>query len=191
MARKINPADLEIWQEAMKDAKPNPARGKLNRQKPTREEFEKVLLDAPLDTPAENSEPVADSPKINPKKQNSLPPVKQPPTFLNSKNKKNKKKITIDGRVDLHGLTQEKAYGRLKDFLARAYSKDYKTVLVITGKGLHSGVDEFQRPKAGVLREALPRWVKSDKEIAAWVWGISPARRQDGGEGAFYLHLRR
>src|SRR5437016_11039910 len=44
-------------------------------------------------------------------------------------------KETIDGRLDLHGLTQSEAHAALLRFLRTASSRGARLVLVITGKG--------------------------------------------------------
>jgi DNA-nicking Smr family endonuclease len=44
-------------------------------------------------------------------------------------------KVSIDGKIDLHGMTQAEAYGRLHSYLAGAQARGRKVILVITGKG--------------------------------------------------------
>ena len=50
-------------------------------------------------------------------------------------------RLPIEGRVDLHGMTQEQAYSLLLSFLGRAHANGIRYVLVITGKGSSSGGD--------------------------------------------------
>ena len=54
-------------------------------------------------------------------------------------------RLPIEGRVDLHGMTQHQAHALLLAFLARAHAGGVRYVLVITGKGSSSGGE-------GVLR---------------------------------------
>ena len=105
-------------------------------------------------------------------------------------NRLQKGQMPIDARLDLHGMTVEQAKLRLKSFLLNAHARGDRVILVITGKGLRSGFDEFNRPNRGVIREGLPQWVK-DKALAPMIVQITPAHRQHGGDGAFYLYLRR
>ena len=56
-----------------------------------------------------------------------------------------------------------------------------RTVLLITGKGRGDG---------GVLRRELPRWLNQPRNRERIV-AVTPARPKDGGEGAFYLRLKR
>jgi DNA-nicking Smr family endonuclease len=92
-------------------------------------------------------------------------------------------RLPIEGRVDLHGMTQEQAYGLLLSFLSRAHATGVRYVLVITGKGSSSGGD-------GVLRRAVPAWLAT-APFRGLVGSHDPAARQHGGGGALYVRLRR
>jgi DNA-nicking Smr family endonuclease len=58
-------------------------------------------------------------------------------------------RLPIDGRIDLHGLTQSEAHNLLFGFLARAHERGLRHVLVITGKGASRGSE-------GALKRAVP-----------------------------------
>lgn len=94
--------------------------------------------------------------------------------------------ITLDDRLDLHGLTQALAHRRLFIFLQAAQARNARYVIIITGKGTGEN-DERQR---GVLRRAVPLWLR-ETEFRALVSAVSPAAPQHGGEGALYVRLRR
>jgi len=98
--------------------------------------------------------------------------------------------VEIDGRIDLHGLTQEAARGRLVAFLAAAQASGHRIVLVITGKGAADDRADPLAPGRGVLRRMVPAWLASPA-LRAVVVGFSEARRQHGGAGALYVRLRR
>jgi len=87
----------------------------------------------------------------------------------------------IAGRLDLHGLDQDRARQALHDFLLRAHADGARAVLVITGKG---------RMGDGVLRRRAPEWL-ADPALRPIVAGLSQADRHHGGDGAFYIALRR
>ncbi len=89
--------------------------------------------------------------------------------------------LPIEGRLDLHGMTQEKAAVRLADFIERAESQGKRCLLVITGKGLVSG---------GVLRDSVPRWLNQPPN-RSHVLAFDYARPQHGGSGALYVLLKR
>ena len=66
---------------------------------------------------------------------------------------------SIDARIDLHGMTQAAAHGRLIDFLRGAQASGARLVLVITGKG-KTGNGEEARGRAappGADLAGLPR----------------------------------
>jgi len=101
--------------------------------------------------------------------------------------------VEIDGRVDLHGMTQHQARPALESFVARAVAAGHRCVLVITGKGSARPDDDpgFMPDRTrGVLREQVPRWLVLPP-LARLVVTWQPAARQHGGEGALYLLLRR
>lgn len=92
-------------------------------------------------------------------------------------------RLPIDGKIDLHGLTQAEAHNLLFDFLARAHERGLRHVLVITGKGSSNGSE-------GVLKRVLPEWL-SKPEFRFLISGHENAARSHGGEGALYIRLRR
>ena len=99
--------------------------------------------------------------------------------------------IEIDARIDLHGMTQEAAHGRLLSFLRRAQADGARLVLVITGKGKQDGEsDAGRREERGVLRRAVPIWLSS-AELRPLVIGFDEAGRGHGGTGALYVRVRR
>jgi DNA-nicking Smr family endonuclease len=94
---------------------------------------------------------------------------------------------SIEARIDLHGFTQDQAYGALIRFLRDAQASGMKFVLVITGKG-RARHDTEENP--GILRREVPRWLKRE-DFRAYVVGYEPAHVGHGGEGALYVRLRR
>ena len=94
-----------------------------------------------------------------------------------------KGRIAIEGKVDLHGLTQSEAHALLLSFLHRAYADGRRHVLVVTGKGASLGSD-------GVLRRAVPGWLATPP-FRGLVGAHEPAAARHGGSGALYVRLRR
>lgn len=100
-------------------------------------------------------------------------------------------RIEIDGRIDLHGLTQSEARGALHRFLHARWQRGDRTILVITGKGSRTEDDYIAAmSERGILRTMLPIWL-SEPSLAPMVSGWSVAARGHGGEGAWYVRLRR
>lgn len=91
-----------------------------------------------------------------------------------------RRKTPLQGRIDLHGMTQAEAFDALCGFITSSVAARKKTLLVITGKG----------PKSdGVLRRMLPLWLENPR-LKKHVRAIMPAEPKDGGAGAFYVTLR-
>lgn len=92
-----------------------------------------------------------------------------------------KGQITIDARVDLHGMTQEQAWVRLERFIQYAVLRGHRHVLVITGRG---------KAGRGVLRENFTKIIQQPPFAAAVIsYDVAPPNL--GGNGAFVLHLRK
>ena len=94
--------------------------------------------------------------------------------------------MPIEARLDLHGMTQRRAHGELDAFLAMAQASGRRCVLVITGKGQRAPLEE----RAGVLRRQLPRWLALPPNRGR-VLALAPAHPRHGGDGAFYILLRK
>lgn len=91
--------------------------------------------------------------------------------------------LVIDGRLDLHGHTQEEAHRALVAFVETAWRGRARCVLVITGKGR-------SREGVGVLRAALPRWLNAEP-LRQRILAFASAQAKHGGVGAVYVLLRR
>lgn len=94
-----------------------------------------------------------------------------------------KGRVPIEGKVDLHGLTQREAHGLLLSFLSQARAAGRRHVLIVTGKGSSMGSE-------GILRRAVPQWF-STAAFRGLVSGYEDASRGHGGSGALYVRLRR
>jgi DNA-nicking Smr family endonuclease len=97
--------------------------------------------------------------------------------------------IEIDATLDLHGLHQDEARSALGRFVPARAARGDRTLLIITGKGLKK-TDDLQILDRGVLRAMLPVWL-SEPPLAPYIAGWNSAAQGHGGEGAFYVRLRR
>ncbi len=182
LPRRLTEADIELWLKVAQTVIPRPGSVVPARAAP---------LEQPASRPKPSPEPSrrATAPSYTP--PTSVP--RAPP--LAAFERRFKKKVAggrvgIDDALDLHGMTQTQAYGALLRFLVRAQSEDARLVLVVTGKG------HFDRPRpdgsgeAGILRRAVPIWLR-DKNLRRLVLGFEEASRSHGGAGALYIRLRR
>jgi DNA-nicking Smr family endonuclease len=86
----------------------------------------------------------------------------------------------IDDELDLHGLSQMAARGRLAEFIARSRDRGCRCVRIIHGKGNRSGA------RGPVLKTAVNLWLRRLPDVMAF----ASARAMDGGAGAVYVLLR-
>ena len=105
---------------------------------------------------------------------------------------KQKKTSTIKS-IDLHGYTLEQANRAIEEFINRAYSDNISTLVVVTGKGLHSDNenDPYVSKDLGILKHSVPEFIKNNKEIMKKIIDIKEADIKDGGSGAFYINLKK
>ena len=90
--------------------------------------------------------------------------------------------MQIDARLDLHGYTLDKAFEVLKNFIHEQSRRNSRCLLLITGKGGMLG--------RGVLKAEMPVWMNS-AEIRSLILSYTTAQPKDGGDGAFYILLKR
>lgn len=90
-------------------------------------------------------------------------------------------RMDIQGRIDLHGMSQAEAHGALTGFIRASSVQGKRCVIVITGKGVRG---------EGVLRRAVPHWL-GDPALRPLIVSYTHAQPQHGGSGAYYVLLRR
>jgi len=99
-------------------------------------------------------------------------------------------KLKPEARIDLHGMTMDRAHPALTGFIMRAASEGRRLVLVITGKGKDRDEDGPIPVRRGVLRHNVPHWL-SVPPLAPLVLQVTPAHDRHGGGGAYYVYLKR
>jgi len=99
-------------------------------------------------------------------------------------------KLEPEARIDLHGMTLAEAHPELLDFIARAYGRGMRLVLVITGKGREREEPGPIPVPRGILKTQVPRWLQSGP-LRLMVLQVTEAHQSHGGTGAYYVYLRR
>lgn len=109
--------------------------------------------------------------------------VQKPRKIQNRESERQVKRgqVQIDAVCDLHFYSENLAHVIMKEFVVRKRGEGCRCVLVITGKG-HGG--------EGKIRRSFRLWLET-KEAYSLISGYSQAHYKHGGEGAFYLFLRR
>ncbi|WP_411819249.1 Smr/MutS family protein [Hyphococcus formosus] len=107
-------------------------------------------------------------------------------------------RIAIDAVLDLHGHNQVTARMVLHNFIREGHARGAKCLLVITGKGgmvsgglvKHDAHDGFANKGRGVLRGRFQDWLSEDS-VRRFISRSSSAHQRHGGDGAFYVFLKR
>lgn len=104
--------------------------------------------------------------------------------------KMNKGRMQPDARIDLHGMTLDRAHPALTRFILSSHGSGKRLVLVITGKGKARHEGGPIPVRFGVLRHQVPQWLAMPP-LASVVLQVTPAHQKHGGGGAYYVYLRR
>ncbi len=105
--------------------------------------------------------------------------------------KQNTKQNKI-AKIDLHGISLDRANKIVKKFIEQSFELGYKKVLIITGKGSRSKVydDPYRSKQMNTLRYSVPEYIKNEEDFCNKISGIYEADLKDGGEGAIYVYLK-
>ncbi len=90
---------------------------------------------------------------------------------------------SIQGQVDLHGLTRAEARRVVEDFVCRMSRFRSCCVKVVHGRGINSPAGR------GILKDSLQRWLAT-RRMSRYVVAYASAPVTDGGVGAVYVLLR-
>jgi DNA-nicking Smr family endonuclease len=114
-------------------------------------------------------------------------------TLPNKDNKSIKKKNFVTKSIDLHGYTLEEANKSIQDFINKSYEDNINKLIVVTGKGLHSNneKDPYVSKELSILKYSVPEFIKKNIDLVKKISEIKSANIEDGGDGAFYIYLKR
>ena len=115
---------------------------------------------------------------------------KLPNKDLDLESKVNKKLIKT---VDLHGFSLIDANNFIEKFIKECFENNVHKIIVITGKGLRSQNDKnpYISKDLSILKNSVPKFIKSKSSLVELIKEIKEANIEDGGEGAFYIFLRK
>jgi DNA-nicking Smr family endonuclease len=177
--RALSEEERALWESVVSQTKPL-------RRKPRAAKAQ--IAPAAADAPANAKTAAAPRPASPAKVPGAIKPGPPPlaPLGRRERSQLSRGRKEIDARLDLHGMTQTRAYCALSSFLQRAHSDGLSFVLIITGKGRGMGAYS----ERGVLRRQVPQWL-SLPEFRSLVVGFEEAHIGHGGEGALYVRIRR
>lgn len=171
MPRKLQPDEARLWGHVTATVRPRPGRlpPKIEAETPAK--------------PKVGDETPARIPVSQPKAARAKPKAPQPPERIEPGRHRRivRGHEPLEARIDLHGLTYDRARASLEAFLLRVWDEGYREALVITGKGTQG---------EGIIRRYTPEWLAAPplRDIVA---GVSSAHRRHGGDGALYVALKR
>ncbi|MDW4498084.1 Smr/MutS family protein [Sulfitobacter sp. D35] len=194
MSRRRPTADeVELWRKVADQAEPlHPRR---------RETFDpEAIVPTPKPAPRRKAEPTASRFPARPapkKTAKDLAPslaegLRAAPLQMDRKTftRLRRGKLKPEARIDLHGMTLDRAHVALTRFILSSQSAGRRLVLVITGKGKDRDDDGPIPVRHGVLKHQVPQWLRL-QPLAAAVLQVEPAHIRHGGSGAYYVYLRR
>ena len=96
-------------------------------------------------------------------------------------------------KFDLHGFSLDDANKKVKELISSCFESNYKEILLITGKGIHSSNDKdvYKSKNLGRLKYSVPEFIRSDPELSKMILSIKIADTKDGGDGAILIRLKR
>ena len=87
-----------------------------------------------------------------------------------------------DDEIDLHGKTRDEAIKIVQKFVIDCYQKNFRSALIITGKGHHSAEN------APVLKREVKLWLERNGD--PYITDFQEAPPRFGGSGAIWLNFK-
>ena len=104
-----------------------------------------------------------------------------------------KKIISKIRKIDLHGLSLDEANKKIEMLIGKYFKEGVEKIVVITGKGLRSKTENnpYVSKDLSILKNSVPDYINTNLIIKNKIKSISKAEIKDGGEGAFYIYLKK
>ena len=111
----------------------------------------------------------------------------------NKDNIKSNPLVFKNTEIDLHGFTLDDANKEIEKFIHECFKNGFNKIRVVTGKGLHSNneQDPYVSKDLSILRYSVPEFIKNNIELMKLINEFKEAPLEDGGEGAFYILLKK
>ncbi len=134
--------------------------------------------------------PATTTPVPNTVKNNTTNDLKIEIPSIGKKFKKGK--VKINKKIDFHGLSIDEARQSFINTIDSCFYSNNRCILFVTGKGMKNTTGDTRNVKLfhGRIRENFQRWV-FEKEVAGKILRVAPADFAHGGDGAFFVYLRK
>jgi len=95
--------------------------------------------------------------------------------------------------LDLHGYTLEEANKNIEIFIDKSFHDGVNKLIIITGKGLHSQNESnpYVSKNLSILKYSVPEFIINNNDVMKKINYLEDANIKDGGEGAFYIYLKK
>jgi len=120
--------------------------------------------------------------------------IKNPTDIIDKDNfQKENQSSKLRFKYDLHGYTLIEANNKVKELIFWCLKNNFKEILLITGKGIHSKTDKdvFVSKNLSKLKYSVPDYIKSDSHLSKHISSIFNAEKKDGGDGAIIIKLKK
>lgn len=191
--RRLRPDEEELWRKVVSNAE------RLHPEKPLKpEDFVTTPASQPRQKARFQAMPrTVPATPVRPETTTNLLPgiadrIGAQPVQMDRKsfNRMKKGKLRPEGKLDLHGLTLERAHPALTRFIMTAQQDGKRLVLVVTGKGKQRDEGGPIPVRFGILRHQVPHWL-STPPLSAAILQVTQAHMRHGGNGAYYVYLRK
>ena len=187
--RKPRPDELDLWQQVARQVSPMEKRPKGPPESPEDGRRSRQIPAQPLRDLRINGGKSPPRDDLAPTLAQTL--VSQPVRMdQKSYRQLRRGRIRPDARIDLHGMTLDRAHAALARFVLTQHAAGKRLLLVITGKGKARDDDGPIPVRFGVLRHQVPEWLRLPP-LASVVLQVTQAHVSHGGDGAYYVYLRR
>ncbi len=190
--RKLTPEEIELWRKVTNQAE------RLHPEIPQSVHPTTLPKPKPNKTPKvrierfEVGQNALGKPARNALKPTVTESLRATPVQMDTKafGRMKRGKLKPEGKLDLHGMRVDTAHPALIRFILSAQASGKRLVLVVTGKGKDRDEPGPIPTPRGVLRNQVPQWL-SLPPLAQAVLQVTPAHISHGGDGAYYVYLRR
>jgi DNA-nicking Smr family endonuclease len=174
----LEAAEIDLFRQAVADAKPLPKHGKMVRRKEPPPPY-------PVHSHLDEHAALAESMSAQLQAEDWMDAGDEPSFLRPGLSREVLRKLRRGGwvtrdQLDLHGMNRHEARDALAAFLAGCLRRGVRCVRVIHGKGLGS------KNREPVLKEKVKLWLTRRDEVLAYC----QARPTDGGSGATLVLLK-
>ena len=96
-------------------------------------------------------------------------------------------------KIDLHGLSLNEANKKIEMLVNKCFAEGVEKMIIITGKGTRSKIvnNPYVSRDLSILKNSVPNYINTNSKIKNKIVSISKAEIKDGGDGAFYIFLKK